>query len=149
MKKLNTSGIAHFAVLAVIVLGLAGFGTFKLVQRAQASQNVGHKVTCTLDAPDAIAEGAGFDVIAYFTNGTGKAYTPHPVLTAEFFDNSETATRLITADLGFQEIAASATATKNTVAGGQWKILAPSTKIVYTLRDVSSAASCTATVTLD
>ena len=39
IKKLNVSGIAHFAALAVVVVGLAGVGTFMLVRS--------HAATCT------------------------------------------------------------------------------------------------------
>lgn len=39
MKKLNSTGIAHFAVLAVVVVGVAAVGTYVLVKS--------HAATCT------------------------------------------------------------------------------------------------------
>lgn len=39
MKKLNTRGVAHFAALAIIVLGVASYGTYKLVASHAATLN--------------------------------------------------------------------------------------------------------------
>ena len=39
MKKLNTHGVAHFAALAIIVLGVASYGTYRLVASHAATLN--------------------------------------------------------------------------------------------------------------
>ncbi|MEO8104936.1 MAG: peptidoglycan-binding protein [Candidatus Saccharibacteria bacterium] len=39
MKKLNTHGVAHFAALAIIILGVASYGTYRLVASHAATLN--------------------------------------------------------------------------------------------------------------
>ena len=146
MKKLNNSGIAHLMLIVVLIVAVAAFGTFKLVQRAQAGHTLGDKVTCVIDAPNTISGASKYDVNVYITNNTNDTYMPHPVLSVQLFDSNGAPTQVITSDFGFQNVAAHASAVKNTLGSGQWSLTAPSTKAIYTLRDTGSAASCTKTV---
>ena len=73
---------------------------------------------------------------------------PHPVLSVQLFDSTSAPTQVITSDFGFQNVAAHASAVRNTLESGQWSLNDTNTKAKYTFRDTGSAASCTKTVVL-
>jgi hypothetical protein len=146
MKKLNNTGIAHLSLLLVVVVAIVGVVGFKVVQQARAGTTRSTQVTCVLSAPNTVGANEGFDVNLYMTNSTGTSYTPLPVVSIQTYDANGTPTFVKAGQLHFQSVASQATGQLNLLKTGQWSLGDTDQKAVFTVRDTTSAASCTKTV---
>jgi hypothetical protein len=146
MKKLNNNGIAHFALVLVVVIAIVGVVGFKVVQRARAGTSRSTQVTCVLSAPNTVGASEGFDVNLYMTNSTNASYTPLPVVSVQTYDASGIPTFVKAGQIHFQSVASQSTGQLNLLKTGQWSLGDTDQKAVFTVRDTTSAASCTKTV---
>lgn len=149
MKRLNNQGFGHVFLILVLIVAAAAVGSFELVRRAQADKFSNNKsVACVIAAPTVVKAGEPYDVQVYFTNNSGKVYTPAISVHYESFDVSGLATNEDTGNVAIPTLAAKSTALVNTLSGQQWSMSGTDAKSVYTVVDATSAAICNATVSV-